>query len=104
MAELCSEEEPRCRPADRIRCGLDRELGIRAAPFLILKLLPVDTDGIVKLREKGSIQRRKAGGGALMRREPLTVYLEFVALGFTAEHRVVVENETGRRLFAWSAS
>src|SRR5690348_8389089 len=39
-----------------------------------------------------------------MRGEPLAVYLKFVAFGFTAEDRVVVENETGERLFTRSAS
>src|SRR4051812_24411986 len=80
LAEFRSEEKSGCRAADRIRGCLDGKLGLRTCPFLILELMPVDTDRIVKLGEKRSAQRRKAGRRSLMRREPLSIDFKFVAL------------------------
>jgi hypothetical protein len=66
-----------------------------AAPGLVRKLPGIDGDGIVKLREKHSGERRKEHGGALVGDHPLSIHHELVAARFTAEDGVIFEYEAG---------
>src|SRR5580700_8998709 len=75
-----------------VRSFAELHLRGRSGPRLILQFRSLQADGVIEARDETMRILHKIDRRALMGQKPMSVNEKFIALGFTAKNRVIVEH------------